>query len=118
VGLDAVLGQTWLIQHEVVLEMGSGRIIVTDGARKHYLNFISKQLKETLYNRTLPAVIGQEVTYPFHEPDINTGPGGDLIVHNSEGQDIRLFYFLTNNTEAINKMESEATMEISEITKK
>ena len=42
VGFDAVLGQSWLIQHDVVLEMGSGRIIVPEGARKHYLSSISK----------------------------------------------------------------------------
>jgi hypothetical protein len=66
-GSDAVLGHDWLKLHEVNLEMGTGRIVIRDGARKHVISSISTKVEEDAYNRTPRAIIGEAVDYQFNE---------------------------------------------------
>ncbi len=51
-GFDAVLGQDWLRQHQCVLEMGTGRVIIKTDSRKFVLSSIATKNKAAAYNRT------------------------------------------------------------------
>jgi hypothetical protein len=48
--------------------MGTGRIVIKAGVRKHVISTIATKSKEEAYNRTPRAIIGEAMDYPFHGP--------------------------------------------------
>jgi hypothetical protein len=46
--------------------MGTGRIVIRAGARKHVISYIATKSKGEAYNRTPRAIIGEAMDYPFH----------------------------------------------------